>query len=413
MSGKSIGQETLERKNEKGFTLIELSIALIIFGLVVVPALVAYNKVITRENKKQVEGNIQVVSTAIGEFVTQYGRYPCPADPTLSTNDANHGRESATCEAAIARGNCVAGVCKTEDGDVMVGAVPFVAIGMPEYRTYDAWGKKITYVVNENLVRAGVVDPVDYIAYDNGTIFESSDINLLQQDWAANDTGTFIITNRSPRALLISHGVDGQGAYNRAGVRMVCDGAGADKENCDDNDPADMDNNFFMQGTGDYKSAFNLVQGADYFDDIMRVDISEGGTGTWRRIPGADAASLSSGNVGVGVTNPQTALHVDGNVLVEGNVHTNLVCADGSMPSFGSRECFSIDQFVTDVGDIKCPENELIVEINVKNEDTGTYEAVCSSADLSGNWSDPGNDECPADRYFAGWDAGGNIVCIE
>lgn len=114
-------------KKHSGYSLVELSIALVVLGIVVVLiwGFMAYNARYALSNNQR--ASLRHADTAVTGFALSHGRLPCPDD------DAD-GRE-----------DCASGKA--------VGTLPFVSIGMPQAR---AGG--IRYGVYRNAMVTGVDD---------------------------------------------------------------------------------------------------------------------------------------------------------------------------------------------------------------------------------------------------------------
>lgn len=213
-----------------GFTMIEILVFLVFFGLTATMLLYAFGSYSSGIRKATTNQALDMSKTAIAAFQGMYNRYPCPADPTLPTTDPNYGREDcATPLVSIpgARDTDFAnnGFPAPNNNDpVLVGAVPFRTIldpdGNPltkdgpdvkeesgdafffsERHSVDGWGNKLTYAVSLFLTNDST--------YDNfhGTIavYDESNVNL-------------IMPSGSVHFFLLSHGPDGRGAWARNGA---------------------------------------------------------------------------------------------------------------------------------------------------------------------------------------------------
>lgn len=141
----------------KGFTLIELSIVLMISGLMAAAGFSAYSAYIKDRKAHDAYDRQKVLAASISNYVTKKSRLPCPADPLLPFTDPNAGRELPDIPPAslctnlklAADGTCVRfdgtaapagmGICKTSGRDtavdpdalpdpILIGAVPYVSI---------------------------------------------------------------------------------------------------------------------------------------------------------------------------------------------------------------------------------------------------------------------------------------------
>jgi prepilin-type N-terminal cleavage/methylation domain-containing protein len=87
----------VRKKNKnQGFSLIELSIALAVFGLIMGGALSRYESYMKQKDYLTTLGRSASIRVAMERFVTENGRFPCPAGPALSYSDPNAGVENCS-----------------------------------------------------------------------------------------------------------------------------------------------------------------------------------------------------------------------------------------------------------------------------------------------------------------------------
>ena len=135
------------KNTEKGFTLVELAVVLIISGLIVSVFVSAYLRWKDILQATHTEENMAVVADAVSAFVSLNYRIPCPANP------ANDGPEPFGTELGSDRqppggdgvvddiGNCPAAA-------QWEGIVPFATLGLDASFARDGWGNYYTYKVN-------------------------------------------------------------------------------------------------------------------------------------------------------------------------------------------------------------------------------------------------------------------------
>ncbi len=85
------------KKNNAGFTLIELTFVILIFGLLIAMFSPLYNLYLKNQAELTTQQNTQLLISEITEFLTVNGRYPCPAPPAVAREDIFYGRESTEC----------------------------------------------------------------------------------------------------------------------------------------------------------------------------------------------------------------------------------------------------------------------------------------------------------------------------
>lgn len=255
--------KTKKQSGQLGFTLLEMSLVLLIVALLTVPLMNLYNShlenqklTVTKENVKKA---ISAMATADPRFM------PCPSDRSLPPTDPNFGHENCNLAAipnCNAGGTPVQGICRVRgsrdtnaDGNdwVIIGGVP-ITIDIPGATTrttilkgensIDGWGRLLNYAISER-----VSDHTNTTGADN---FKYGVISAI--DEIGNATAGI---NGDAEFVIWSAGKNGAGAYQYLGGPVApCPVGNRDSENCN--------NDFtFRQALGVYEGA-----GANYFDDI-------------------------------------------------------------------------------------------------------------------------------------------------
>ncbi len=155
--------------------------------------------------RAQTSNKLDVIETTLMSYRTAYNRLPCPADPTIANTAANYGVEAANPGSCTGGAPAISATFTDTTNNVVEGAVPFNALGLPEEYMYDGWGRKFAYAVNYNVTATN--------AMSGESLAESCKITVND---AASTGG-----NRSTGAVyvLVSYGPDGHGGYLRSGSR--------------------------------------------------------------------------------------------------------------------------------------------------------------------------------------------------
>ncbi len=237
----------MSMNRDRGFTLAELAITLVIVGLLLASAFVPLNTQIELRAITDTRRIQENAKDAIIGFAQTNGRLPCPALGTIPT-----GSNSAGIEQIDTTINAPAVFpyypCKNS-----IGVLPWATLGVPET---DAWGKRFTYRVVGTFAdgvktsSANVVNPVSGLpnATQNGdTQTANQSLNCTsptpiptQASFALCSRGDLTVNTRGiathastalaseiPLAI-VSHGKNGHGAYTPAGV-LVPGTSGADE----------------------------------------------------------------------------------------------------------------------------------------------------------------------------------------
>jgi len=174
----------------RGFTLVELAVALAIVGLLLGMMIVPLGTQMDVQRSSDTQRQLDLVREALIGFAVANGRLPCPATPGLATTAAGAGTENR------AGGACV----------ITSGVLPWAALGVQET---DPWGHRYTYTVTQEFAN----DPVGgalstFLLTDNGGITVRS------------AAGGVIIGSNIP-AIVVSHGKNGLGAYTPDGSQLA------------------------------------------------------------------------------------------------------------------------------------------------------------------------------------------------
>ena len=334
---------------DHGFTALELSLVLIIFGIVTVTVMSAFMLYTKQQSMAKTTDSLDNSESALIEYVANFGVYPCPSNQALPPTDANYGRERRVVagDDSSACINTLPPVPGEDSPDpdavadmVLIGGIPFKSIEerllangimyseFGDYDTTDGWGRKLTYAVSQNLTETdtyndfygaiNVVDENDVSLMDEAEL-DANGNNILEPSEDRNGNGVRD-QGRYAHFTLISHGENGRGARTRQGTIVDnCVFAVAipappppgtstvnELENCDNN----IDGKFLSGLRNDNNNSFN--------DDIVKYAFAENAN-LWR-FTGLDAVeNTNPGRVGIGVPTPGAQLHI-GSDLVASNM---------------------------------------------------------------------------------------------
>lgn len=255
----------------RGFTLIEISIVLVVIGLLLSGGLVALGPVLQNAKRTATENTLTKIEDALLLYAIQNNCLPCPADATTPASDGIQALLSGAAHTADACAG-VANECFTGADAI----VPWQTLGLSRSDAIDEWGTWITYHLSTNAdsPAGAATTPCDdfhedsLLADANGfrrsntspPVFPQGCLNVETQE-----TGAFTTITAQAAYVLISHGTDTSGGYSENGAARTnarspgntsqeennagtCDDTGAE---CHQGDPID-------------------VEGNTYFDDIVR-----------------------------------------------------------------------------------------------------------------------------------------------
>lgn len=272
---------TADRKvarTQRGFTLIELTIALTITG-VIMAGLFGAMKQNGEIRNTRMTATFDNLLLGMAEFYRIYGYYPCPANPTLTQGDANYGEPNLD-----GSGNCTPSAAAFSapgegGGTVITGAVPVRALNRALGCVYmdeaelEAMPDNLRQVFQNGLNTARQVFFGDSANYENYSDFNGNprnqnytetsrkctpdslmaDVYQNKITYAVNLAATRLeitpptgnievvnrlnqrVTNERLNFIMVSHGKDAKGAYpaNGSTTPFPCGGGGSlDDENC-------------------------------------------------------------------------------------------------------------------------------------------------------------------------------------
>lgn len=400
-----------KKSSAQGFSLIEVSIALIIVGILIAAALQVYNIYKQQRETALLDSRLEVVKSSLSRYVYRYGRYPLPAPRSSSLGSATIGREIAPAAAVP----CplptapTGSVCRTNintvnadltagTDDVLIGDIPFATLGIRYDNIVDPWGNKLIYAISENLTQVGTAT------------------TGYHESWGAievlSSAGTTVFTGGAPKAhyVIVSAGPNRVGSFGLGGtITQQCTGVGADLTNCDTDGRFNSNIDFTSPPTSfSYgKTLLNFAAGANYFDDKLAYANSSS-FGIWSRVAATTVGQVSiantnTQNVKIGPFSniaaascgtapctklPYTKVDVEGSARAT-EIHANRWCADRP----GSTTCSSL------ITTSPLPANTL------SPVTLGGVPTTPSATSSIGSWyrSQGGGILCPTDMALAGF----------
>ena len=334
--GMSSGRKT---GRQRGYTLIEMAIVISVLGVIIAAFIGAYGLYHKTKVQTTTISNANRVVNALGHYLVQNGRYPCPARMDVSRDDGAYGMETDCTDTSLAVGNCANGLC-VEQGERQVninqnpgmttnivprvrrGAIPFRILGLPENIAEDGNKNRMYYAVTENLTRTNTYRK------------DAGGISVL------NESDVSIVTPASSAHFVVfSVGDDRRAAVTRYGQQYrpcAAPGTANDAINCHTGPTSP--HNLARYRVADHSTA----TGAAHYDDYLRYYASVE-TPLWR-VTGATSNDIvdlidvgAGGRIGVGVVTPTADMQVVGDVRTNTNVMARQVC------DMSGGDCFMVD----------------------------------------------------------------------
>ena len=407
-------------RHEGGFTLVEMAMVTIFIGIVVAAAAPLYSAHMKKKAMERTQQNIETISTAIGNFRTLYGRYPCPASLTDQRGSVEYGHEPRApgrppcADTTPVLGTCANGVCiqqsiaardldpdpaVTDRPRVRLGWVPFRELGIPEDAAFDPYGNRLSYAVTERL------------AVDTTFAVDQGGIEILNEQ---NQTALGAGAGGSAHFMLFSHGRNGAGAYTKEGVQLPCPPAGDFEEM----------NSTCAVAPGAAEASFRMVRGDESFNNSRFDD--QVTYFTKEEVPLWQTSTLdpnaihvkTSGEVGVyasaGSDVPTDFFSVGGDIQIdddpataaagqdEGRLITTEIRDPLALPAQLGYSAAKIAGVPANGGGMRCPGSD--------PDGAGAYMVAVRDGGLVCE-DDPPIAMCPPGEVVVGMQADGTLIC--
>lgn len=256
------------KKNNKqnGFTLIELSIVLIIISLILGSILGLGNAQIAASKINSTKQKQQTIQLALSRFISFNHRLPCPAVATLSKGETGYGMEASN-QGICADTNPGAG------GLVATGIVPFSSLGLTDEAASDGYYNRFTYQV---ALAATNTNQETVVGLRGASSTHSSTPILLRSAPNGNQSNDCNPDNLpynpcSAVVMLVSHGRNGLGSYSEDGDLRAAPSGQDELEN------ADNDSAFVIKGYSDVaNNPFDDIVYPMTANDLLATQIANG-----------------------------------------------------------------------------------------------------------------------------------------
>lgn len=221
----------------KGFSLVELAVALAIIALLLAGALIPLSTQIEVRNVADTQRTMESIREAIIGFAQANGRLPCPADGSIAAGAANAGIEVPLVANSCPTANSAS--CTAINGAIPCWVLPWATLGTPET---DAWGRRFSYRVSPafaDLNAAGTWATTTPAAQNQPcvptlvptapTSFALCTLGSIAVFTRAGGSTTAVVSGAALPAVIVSHGKNGFGAWQPNGTRLNPIPAGNDE----------------------------------------------------------------------------------------------------------------------------------------------------------------------------------------
>lgn len=378
--------------SQSGVSLIELAIFLTIAGLLTAATITAYDSYRQQRVLSDTTAYLGIVNDAIGEYLKREGYFPCPASLSGNMNSDPAVAGKGVCIGAVldAMGTPIGSVSdihrvpSSNPGTdyVLIGAVPFVDLGLKPNEVMDGWGNKIIYAVSEELA--------------DGTVPFDGDDN---RGITVNSRLGYRFGAEYKSYILFSPGKNSVGGYNAEGtlVAPCADGGNDEQANCDYSDAVFIAAPQDVSDDEDPALTRSYADTNAYFDDFFRYNtINSTADGNWSQSGGATDMFTNVNVIGIGTDTPDKD---EARIDVVGNIKALRVDAE-EFCDYNSTDCFFAE--VIGGNRVKCDSTQALTGIAYNEEECGNIRV--DSVILP-------NQSCPTGEYVVGLKDTGEIIC--
>ena len=179
--------------SEEGFSLLEISIALIIIGLIGGFGLSAMTAQFQNRSIRVTKDHQEKVMRMLAAHVIKTGSLPLPSNPSAPRDQRGHQGGAQDYQGAS------------------IGIIPYITLGIPEKVAKDGWGRYFTYAMSTNLFN---FTPVQNSHNLLDAYLSQTDSTLIIQD---QNSSRLSSSGDLVSVILVSHGKYGHGAFDAQG----------------------------------------------------------------------------------------------------------------------------------------------------------------------------------------------------
>ena len=232
---------------KKAYTLVELSIVLVIISIFLSSGLSIFTNNIIQTKTVNTKEKLNIIYKSLTEYLMINKRLPCPINLTIAKDTGeNYGFMITRSITNSPISNCSIIVTGSGDNQITIGALPTRDLGLPNNMAEDDFGNKILYVVDNRLI-------TNFIAN-----------NLTSGNGAIQDGG---ITK--PVLLLLSFGANSCGSHKTNGTTNVTCLA---NDGSEQQENANNDNTFRTTSTN--PKFDDVVLTKTYYDFLQELNLT-------------------------------------------------------------------------------------------------------------------------------------------
>lgn len=208
---------------KKAFSMIELAVFITVISFVLVAFALSLSGDVETNKVSLTKKRMDKIYNALGVFVAQNSRFPCPAAIDDVLSDSTYGDEGRS------SGNCIttSGSYFTS-GDLVYGMVPIKALGLTLEDSVDGFDSKFVYVIDKNFAEDSTY----------ATALTSSDGGITIKNYINGSSSN--VTTTAVFAVM-SYGKNKKGAFNMNSATQISASSDTDEV---DNGSASLNTDF-------------------------------------------------------------------------------------------------------------------------------------------------------------------------
>ncbi len=251
------------KKNNSGFSLVELSLVMVISS-VIIGHLLGFATEKQHDSKlKSTKDNFSIVEEAISDFLIKNGRLPCPSSFTEDIYSSNSGIENLSSDKLSCIGTVTNPYESTTANDFLaIGTIPTKSLGIPDDLALDSWGRRMTYVAVKACAQSQTGGNTKFFRHADNTCGNGSSGHLRILDQSGGTISLDAVF------VIVSHGSNGHGAISRLSYDRI---KSSEKLSEDEIKNAQLDaNGQIVSNDGVFvQRSMNLNKSDGYYDDLI------------------------------------------------------------------------------------------------------------------------------------------------
>lgn len=243
--------------HRKAFTIIEISVVLVIIGILFMQTL-SSTKITNNIKNRITKDRMTAIYKTMGSFLADKKRLPCPASILLDKKHVDYGKEVRDINTFMCLGSGIYNPTGSPSSiNISFGMVPIQDLGLPSEFAEDGFGNKISFFIDKRFAMNYIEQPDNNLSVPSFGTANYKGIMTIK-----NRTNVGAITiNNDAILVLLSHGENGYGSFKTTGI-----------QNSIGNLLEEIENSLssFASGSPIFDKIFYAnFDGSDQFDDIV------------------------------------------------------------------------------------------------------------------------------------------------